>query len=546
VIAEHLAHPAWLFPLTALTGVVVLALAASRARARRNRIRLLGRGWRAPRASLRSDTALLLALAAIALALLGPRWGERVLRVPAGGVDVVFLVDVSRSMDARDVPPSRLDRARRGVEEILGRLHVHDRAALAAFGSRGVLLTPLTPDRDALLEFLSALDTDLIRPAGSRLGEGVRAALTAFARGSDRSRVLFVLSDGEDRGPKAAVAADAVRNDVRILAAALGSDVGASVPDHDVPLRDATGRVVVSRRNAVKLASLAEATGGEVFVGDEWGSFDFGAATAAIRRDAGDVQEGWVERRVAATRVAPFAALALVLLCLEGLPLSIPATAGGWAPVWRRRARGLAASLAVLLAGAPAFRAGASADADVVEEHLRASPGDPRLLIALGLARSADGEPEAASRAFSAAALLARDPAVASVAYYDLGVTALSRGDLEGARDAFFDALALTPDDERARFNLEWTLRALEVRPPPDPPAPPPAQTPPAEGSTPNPPPEGPRAADRSGSGSAPGAPPDEAMRRRILSRVKDDPTRSLRAAAREQDEERRRAGPVW
>jgi tetratricopeptide (TPR) repeat protein len=168
------------------------------------------------------------------------------------------------------------------------------------------------------------------------------------------------------------------------------------------------------------------------------------------------------------------------------------------------------------------------------------------LLIALGLARSADGEPEAASRAFSAAALLARDPAVASVAYYDLGVTALSRGDLEGARDAFFDALALTPDDERARFNLEWTLRALEVRPPPDPPAPPPAQTPPAEGSTPNPPPEGPRAADRSGSGSAPGAPPDEAMRRRILSRVKDDPTRSLRAAAREQDEERRRAGPVW
>ncbi len=317
---ELFAHPEWARALGLLVAAAILALGAARAVARRRRHTLMGPEFR-PAPSLPGDTLLALALVAIAVALLGLRWGEQSTRVLARGVDVVFLLDVSRSMDASDVPPSRLARAQRGVAELLARLEPQDRAALAVFGSRGALLTPLTPDRAALLEFTSSVDTDLIHPAGSHLASGLSESLQAFARGSDRSRVIFVLSDGErpQRGGRAD-AAELVRAQVRVLAAALGTDVGATVPDHGVPLRDAAGRIVHTRRDAQRLAHLADATDGQLFLGDAWGVFDFDAAASAIRRDAVGTHGEWVERRVAAVRVAPFAAVAFVLLCLEGLP----------------------------------------------------------------------------------------------------------------------------------------------------------------------------------------------------------------------------------
>ena len=95
-----LAHPEWAGGLTAVILVATIAMAAARWRARGRARRLLTTG--APRGGpvLRSDVALLAALAAIALALLGPRFGERTMWVPSSGVDVVFLLDLSRSMDA--------------------------------------------------------------------------------------------------------------------------------------------------------------------------------------------------------------------------------------------------------------------------------------------------------------------------------------------------------------------------------------------------------------------------------------------------------------
>ncbi len=550
---ELFAHPEWARALGLLVAAAILALGAARAVARRRRHTLMGPEFR-PAPSLPGDTLLALALVAIAVALLGLRWGEQSTRVLARGVDVVFLLDVSRSMDASDVPPSRLARAQRGVAELLARLEPQDRAALAVFGSRGALLTPLTPDRAALLEFTSSVDTDLIHPAGSHLASGLSESLQAFARGSDRSRVIFVLSDGErpQRGGRAD-AAELVRAQVRVLAAALGTDVGATVPDHGVPLRDAAGRIVHTRRDAQRLAHLADATDGQLFLGDAWGVFDFDAAASAIRRDAVGTHGEWVERRVAAVRVAPFAAVAFVLLCLEGLP----ARQRVWRVLTRLRRgrdRRAAFALAALLAsipmasipmGAPDASARERMQIAALEARLLASPRNPRLLVQLGRARFENGERDAAARAFTAAALLASDPQLASLAYYDLGVTLIASGDLASARDAFFDALALDPDDRHARFNLEWTLRALEVQSPPQPAMPSPPRSP-ERGPDPKQREESPRASDSQLPGDTPGPVPDAATRARLLSRVPDDPARSLRSAAQPAGDERPRAGPVW
>jgi Ca-activated chloride channel family protein len=526
VTIERVAHPEWCVPalLLLLGAAVALGVARFLARGRRRRL-----GSAAPAGlPLASDVALLVALACVVTALLGPRLGEKVVRVPASGVDLVLLLDVSRSMDARDVPPSRLARAQRAAEELLARLAPGDRAALAAFAGRGVLLTPLTPDRAALVELLGALDSGLLEPPSSNLGEGVRAALAAFEAGSERPRVLFVLSDGEDPEQRTETgAADALRADVRVLAAALGTESGAAVPSRGAPLRDESGALVISRRRAERLARLAAASGGEAYRGDAWGAFDFDAAAAAIRRDAGASRGQLVERRVRAVQVLPLAALAFLLLAAEGgLPLLL------------RQRRALSAALVAscaLLAGASGVERG-DALSDI-ETRVREQPGDARLLIALGLARLERGRHPSAQRALLAAALFAREPSLAALAYYDLGVAALEQGDLEAARNAFFDALALDPSDRQARFNLEWTLMALVKRAP----LPVPELREPSQEDEKRQPRAEQLEPEHSPADEAAAAPaPDEEQRRRWLERVRDDPTHALRAAARAQ----RRASP--
>jgi len=521
-----LVHPDWLAGVLALFAAAALSVALARLRARHLRRRL--GAVLPPGISRARETALLLALAAIGVALLGPRIGEQEVRVPASGIDLVLLVDVSRSMDARDVAPSRLARARLAGEALLARMAPGDRVALAFFASRGVLAAPLTPDREALTQLLRALDSDLVRPAGSNLAAGLRTASQAFEPGGERPRAVFVLSDGEDPERRGELGTAAVLQvEAPVFAAAFGSDAGATVPDRGLPLRDREGAIVVSRRQAGRLERIARATGGSVYRTDEWGSFDTEAAAAALRRGGVADAEGMATRRIRAVQVWPCAALAFALLTLEGLP--------------RLRRRAGAPRLAGLAAAGLLLSGAVGEDPDELAAALRARPGDPRLLIELGLDRLERGRREQAIRAFRAAAVGSPDTELAALAWYDLGVAALEEGSLEAARAAFFESLALEPADREARFNLEWTQAALDREPPPAP-SPLPAEAPPPEPDR--------REGEDSEPGAEPAEPPERSepsaeQRRRWLERVDDDLGRALQAAARDKRPPRR-VGPAW
>jgi tetratricopeptide (TPR) repeat protein len=312
---------------------------------------------------------------------------------------------------------------------------------------------------------------------------------------------------------------------------------------------------VVSRRDLERLARLGAETDGALFAADAWGEIDFDAAAAEIRRDAAqprgahsDVAPGGVEpradpgatllRRVRVVPVAPLAALALALLLVEGLPR----------PRLGRRdvARApLAGAALVLIAALPAPAGDALLSTlPALEAEARARPGDPQRLIELGVARLERGQRDAAARAFLAAALSAQDAEAASIAYFDLGVAALEQGDYPAARAAFLDALALAPKDPRARFNLEWTLEALQQHPAPKP-RPEPAEDAPKPAPPPLPHPD-PDASPEAG--TPPPQPPrlSEEEQRRWLERVRDDPGRALRAAVAASPAERRATGPAW
>jgi Ca-activated chloride channel family protein len=542
VNAALFAHPEWLALLATAVAATALGLALARVASRRRRARL-GPGLALAGGSRGSDLALFAALAAVALALAGPRIGSRFEQVSASGVDVVFVLDVSRSMEAHDVPPSRLERARRAVRSLLERLEPADRAALVAFAGRGLLLTPLTPDRDALAELLAGVDTGLVSPTSSRLDEGLRAALSVFEAGSERPRVVWLLGDGEDpehRGDPGA--AELARADVRVLAAGFGTEVGSTLDDHGTPLLDASGKTVVTRRDLARLERLTQATDGQLFAADAWGEIDLAAAIAATHRDAGTSAAPGepVLRRVRAVPVAPLGALAFGLLLGEAWLEGARFARG------RRAAVALAGAACVLVAALPA-PAGDDALAPLAsfEREARLNRGDPHALIELGAARLERGQRDAAARAFLAAALSTSDGQAAGVAYFDLGVAALESGDYAAARTAFLDALALSPRDERARFNLEWTLQALKQQAPVASPEPPPDEPKPEHAPVPPPPQPEETSQDSQEQTPPPSLSPEE--QQRWLARVHDDPGRALRAAARgEAPGGRREPGPAW
>jgi Ca-activated chloride channel family protein len=506
-------HDALVGSALLLGALGLAALAAGRAIARRRRRALFGAA--APRGAAGGDALLALAIAVLCLALAGPYAGRRIERVPATGADVVLLFDVSQSMLAADAPPSRLERARALAGAVLSGLGAGDRAALAAFAGRGVLLTPLTPDRDALRELLPAVDPLLFADPGSRFDAGVREAIRAFRPESPRPRVLLLLSDGEDPERNEASGLEAIAPlGVRVVAVAFGSEAGAPIPVRGGVLHDRSGRPVASRADTARLAVLADRTGGALFRTDRFGRVDAAAVVAAVRRDAASDTEGFVDRSVPRSLVPALAALALVLLLVEAAVARRTPRATGWAaPVGgfsaprasdsaatvvgfsAPRASDSAATvvgsfsagaartspIAVLALGSLAAIAvaataaddppGESADSPVANlSGIEKRPNrelDARALLRLGIARAEAGELADAERAFFGAAARAEDTAVAGDALFDLGVAALARSDLEAARDAFFDAIALAPDDREAQWNLEWTLRALGKQPPP-------------------------------------------------------------------------------
>jgi len=456
-------HPEWIAALggawLAACAAVWLGIARARTRLGRLGARLAGGRFRVP---IGEDVARLLALLCIGIALLGPRLGERTVRVPATGSDVVLLLDLSRSMTARDVPPTRLARARRAAAEVLRRLDAGDRAALAVFAGRGALLTPLTHDAAALSDMLPSLDSDLMSDTATRGDAGITAALSAFDPESLRPRALLVLSDGESRGfGRDDVAVELAGQEVRLFAGLVGTDEGSTIPTAKGALLDAFGKPVTTRRESEPLASLAKLSGGRALAADPWGELDADSLMAALKRDVLPTPDGTIERRVPVSR---FAAPALLSLALLMLRFPRPRSGAGSSVLHGRSRKYMIASAALLLV-ATAVALPARAELPrlfELELEVRQNPGNAKLLIELGLERARAGAHKEAEHAFLAAALQAREPRVAGLAFYDLGVVSIERGALTEARDAFFDSLAVWPEDPHAKFNLEWTLRALD------------------------------------------------------------------------------------
>jgi Ca-activated chloride channel family protein len=272
VAALDFARPQFWPLLLLVPALFLLLLAAGRAR-----MRAAARfgGELAGATLLPGTTALLWTLGAGGLLLtwIEPRLGEEELIVERRGLDLVFCLDTSRSMLARDLEPSRLERAKLDIESILPDAIGGDRVGLVAFAGEARVVVPLTHDLDSFRELLRQVDTSTLRRGGSDLGAALRSADQVVGEDLTATTTVLLLTDGEDLAGSGLQAARALAaRGIVVHAVGYGSTQGSKVTlatqSGEEFLRARDGSEVVTALDADGLRAIANACGGEFLRAD--------------------------------------------------------------------------------------------------------------------------------------------------------------------------------------------------------------------------------------------------------------------------------------
>jgi len=219
-------------------------------------------------------SVLLLALAGLILGLVNPKIGTKMETVKREGIDIVFAVDVSKSMLAEDVAPSRLEKSKQLVSQIINNLG-SDRIGIVAYAGSAFPVLPITSDYSVAKMFLQSMTPDMVSSQGTSLDEAIRLSSTYFDEKSKTSKLLILISDGEDHSEGASAAAEeANKLGMKIITIGIGTEKGGTIPLRENGVirnyqKDQNGQTVITKLNQEGLKSIAKATkGGYVYGGN--------------------------------------------------------------------------------------------------------------------------------------------------------------------------------------------------------------------------------------------------------------------------------------
>ncbi len=422
------------------------------------------------------------------LTLARPKGGYELQKTETRSLDILVAVDTSRSMLATDQNPNRLERAKLAVLDLM-RLAKRDRLGLIAFSGTAFLQCPLTIDRNAFVQNVNSLSTDIIPQGGTAISEAVNEALRTFGKEEDNHKVLVLMTDGEDHESGVTDAVEKA-NDIgmKIFTIGLGTAEGELIqlPNPQTRrlefLKDESGNVVKSRLNESLLRKLSTDTG--AFYLPLQGAdtmerlYEAGLAGLTPNRIENQLTRRYIERYQWPLGLA-------ILLLLSEMLLG-----EGRRESQKNSAAALAALGLLLLAPAAlATPADARRAMDqnefnralrLYEELLKDNPKDPRLHYNAGAAAYGAGDFEKARNRFNSTLASPEAPLpLQQQAFYNLGNTMFRLGETTDNPDdkakQWIDALkkyegALklsqqledTPEDEDAQFNTDIVKKRLE------------------------------------------------------------------------------------
>ncbi|WP_367755993.1 VWA domain-containing protein [Flavobacterium sp. WC2421] len=210
---------------------------------------------------------ILLALVGLILGLVNPKIGTKMETVKREGIDIVFAMDVSKSMLAEDIAPSRLEKSKQLVSQIINQLG-NDRIGIVAYAGSAFPVLPITSDYSVAKMFLQSMNTEMVSSQGTSLDEAIKLSGTYFDDKSKTSKLLILISDGEDHSEGAQAAAEeANKQGMRIITIGVGTEKGGTIPLKrngivESYVRDNNDQVVVTKLNRAGLETIAKATKG--------------------------------------------------------------------------------------------------------------------------------------------------------------------------------------------------------------------------------------------------------------------------------------------
>ena len=217
---------------------------------------------------------ILFSLIFLVLAMVNPQMGTKMETFKRFGVDIVFAVDVSRSMLAEDIVPNRLEKSKQLVNQIINTLN-GDRIGIVAYAGKAFPQLPITTDYSSGKMFLQSMNTDMISSQGTAIDEAIQLATNYYDDESKIERILIIISDGEDHNDVSVdMAKIASEKGIIIYTIGVGKEKGAPIPIKKNGIiqsykKDNKGEVVITKLNRQVLVDIANQTGGEFIDGTE-------------------------------------------------------------------------------------------------------------------------------------------------------------------------------------------------------------------------------------------------------------------------------------
>jgi tetratricopeptide (TPR) repeat protein len=422
---------------------------------------------------------VLLSAACLILTVANPQVGTRLEEVKREGIDLFVALDVSLSMKTEDIRPSRLEKAKRDVSELLHKL-TGDRVGMVVFAGDAFVQFPLTADYTAADLFLSAIDVDAVPIPGTMIGTAIETALKSFSKDAPTQKAIVIVSDGENtEGDVLGAVEDAKKAGVRIYSVGMGTPEGGPIPiynqngDRSDYKRDQSGSIVLSKLDETMLQQIAASTGGTYHRATSGGNEidDIYEELASLEK----VEFGTKQVTGFETRYQYPLAFALLFLIIE----IVISERRGKLFAWLKKLLPSAAGVFVMLLisaearsqtvrshvgeGNRVYGKGRYIDAEV--EYKKALEKDPKSKEAqfdLGDSYYKQQRYDEAIKEFGNAGAAMKSPDERAVTFYNIGNSHYKANRFREAVDAYKQSLKLNPRDENARYNLQMALEKLK------------------------------------------------------------------------------------